>query len=172
MVTKKIVKKKTAANAVSQQYVLFDEQGFKPFHPLTDAIPVAPDEGKYEIGAMRVQLIPVPKELDWALKLVTDNLVLLQMGAKQWIDCDEGSAMSFYLDSWTCAKCSVIFRTSDDKGVIRATYMSRDDRLDLSLPRSSSWENYGLGWLLKRDRCCARGVHNPTPWLGKQCGCK
>jgi len=167
-----LTKRKAAVIEPYFQHLLFDSHGLVPFRPQTDAIPVDPDKGKYEVGDMRILLIPVPNVPARALALVTDSLVLLKQDAKQWAERHEDDPVSFSLESWTCATCSVTFRSTEDKGVIQATYSRSAGHLELSMPCRSSWPDYGLGWLLSGDRCCAREAHNPTPWLGKQCGCE
>lgn len=163
-------KKKSAT--VSRQFNLIDEQGCVPFNLQTDAIPVDADAGKYRIGEMEIHLSPVPKNTARALTLVMDNLVLISKSRDQWGPLCDDDEQVISLDSWTCSKCSVTFGSSKESGVVRATYLRSDDHLEISLPCRKSWPENGLAWLLRGAACCSREVNNPTPWLGKQCGCK
>ena len=154
------------------QLDLFDQQGFVPFKPQTDSIPVDANAGEYKVGDMRIQLQPTPNNLDRALTLVMDCLVLISKSQDQWGILGDDDEQVISLDSWTCSKCSVTFRSNEDKGVVRAKYSRCDDHLEISLPCRKSWPENGLAWLLRLTPCCSREVNNPTPWLGKQCGCK
>ena len=158
--------------AVFMQLDLFDQQGFVPFKPQTDAIPVDADAGKYRIGEMKIHLSPVPRNTARALSLVVDNLRLLQREEKQLTGMGEAGLKVISLESWTCSRLSVTVRKTNDKGVIGAIYLGREDHLEISLPPRKSWPENGLAWLLRGRACCSREVNNPTPWLGKQCGCK
>ena len=163
-------KKKSAT--VSRQLNLIDEQGCVPFNLQTDAIPVDADAGKYQIGEMKIHLSPVPKNTARALSLVVDNLLLLQREEKQLSGLGEAGLQVISLESWTCSRLSITVRKTIEKGVIRATYLGRENHLEISLPPRKSWAECGLAWLLRGAACCSREVNNPTPWLGKQCGCK
>lgn len=163
-------KKKSAT--VSRQLNLIDEQGCVPFNPQTDAIPVDAEAGKYRIGEMKIHLSPVPKNTASAITLVVDNLRLLEREEKQLSGLGEAGLQVISLESWTCSRLSVTVRKTTEKGVIRATYIGRENHLEISLPPRKSWAECGLAWLLRGRACCSREVNNPTPWLGKQCGCK
>ena len=165
-------KRSVAAINRCAQGVLFDEQGYVPFNPQTAAIPVDADAGKYQIGEMKIHLSPVPKNTARALSLVVDNLLLLQREEKQLSGLGEAGLQVISLESWTCSRLSITVRKTIEKGVIRATYLGRENHLEISLPPRKSWAECGLAWLLRGRACCSREVNNPTPWLGKQCGCK
>ncbi len=154
----------------TRQKTLFDEDGYAPFAPSTDAHPVDGEPGSFDVSGMRITLHPNPKDMQFALDLTMDSMVVLHnsKGSRTYVRPMLPRPMR--LDSWKCSKCTVSFRDKTDDGVIHATY-GRPDHLELSIPHMLMWKKCGLQWLWHDEDCCARNTKNPTPWLGRRCDC-
>ena len=154
----------------ANQMTLLNEAGYPDFNPRMDVKTVDAKAGKIEISGMRIELEPVPNDQDWALQLVMRSLVRFSRDKNRWADSDSHMFLPLISEGINCKIVSVEFRKVFDEGIIRATYNRPSAHLNLSLPPRPRWRDCGLDWL-SRDTCCDRERRNPTPWLGRNCGC-
>jgi len=154
----------------TSQATMFNEGGYLHFNADTDAHPVEGLPGGYLVGGMQLELSPPPSDSSKALVLTMDSLTRVHFARAAWRYFRRMSLKPMTLDSRKCKTCIVSFRSRIDDGVIRATY-SGQDKLELSLPHMLMWKSCGLSWLGGDHDCCRRNESNPTPWLGRSCGC-
>ena len=167
---KRAPKQKTPRILDTRQATMFNEGGYRHFNPDIDARPLAGLPGRYMVGAMLLELSPPPSDSSKALVLTMDSLSRVHFARSEWRYFRPMAVKPMTIDSWKCKTCAVSFRSRTDDGVIRATY-SRSDKLELSLPHMLMWQSCGLSWLGGDHDCCRRNESNPTPWLGRSCGC-
>ncbi|MBI5791653.1 MAG: hypothetical protein HZA63_09275 [Rhodocyclales bacterium] len=163
-------KAKLPRYADNTQRTMFNDQGYSLFNFETDARPVAGQPAKYEVAGIQVELSPIPRNPKLAMEMVLEAVALFHFGRNRWSYSHPMAIQPISLDSWLWKVCTVAVRGRTDDGTIRAAY-SRPDNLDISLPHMLMWKTCGLGWLGQDHDCCARNFNNPTPWLGRTCGC-
>lgn len=168
--TKRVPKRKAPLVLATCQETMFNEGGYQHFNADTDANLIEGLPGGYMVVGMQLNLNPPPRNKSKALGLTVDSLTRLHFARAAWRYIHPMTLKPMTLDSWKCKTCVVTFRRGIDDGVIRATYSS-PDKLELSLPHMLMWKTCGLNWLGDDHDCCRRNESNPTPWLGRSCGC-
>lgn len=153
----------------SPQLPLIDSSGNVPIDIDRNVQAIAGQPGKVDVNGMRLQCKPIPNNRPSAIKIVLDALRLLHVARRQWHVSKPGCIEPISLDSWQCRSCTVTFRRNIDSVIILATYSA--GHLELSLPPPRIWKDCGLWWMLFYRDCCERNRSNPTPWLGRSCGC-
>jgi hypothetical protein len=150
------------------QRVLFDQHGFIPFDFLVDAVSVPGCKDTYEVEGMHFVFLPRPRNLPRAMDYTLDAMrALYLLGPQRWNR--RGGMDPIKLDTWQSPSAIAVFRMRHDRGEVLAIYYN--GKLELSLPHPRIWSEVGLGWLYSYRRCCERNQHDPTPWLGRKCGC-
>lgn len=153
------------------QDVLFDGNGHVPFCFATDAAIRDGVTGKVKVAGMRFLLTPAPRDLEKAvLKTIS---AIRQFHAHRPPSGFSASALnrSIKLTIGDGSACVVTVRKDVESTAIRVDHNSRENELALSLPPPKLWGKAGLGWLGQKKDCCERNRDNPTPWIGRSCGC-
>ena len=162
-------KRKTRARVVNpDQILLFDTNGNVPYRFGYDVQAVNGQDDIFKIAAMTIIFSSAPPNAEKAVSKVLDAKRKLHSLRSNWTR-ESGHVYEFTLDS--NERCTVTFRTEVDNGMIEASRSRRDHHLKLSLPIPKMWKKAGLAWLDDPLNCCPRNKNNPTPWLGRSCGC-
>lgn len=155
----------------TSQKVLIDAFGFPPFSFEDDVVVVNEELGRFILGKkIKIELRPVPNKQEIAIRMVIEGLIAASKSYRTW----RASWPTIGLDSWTspCTWFVVSARSQQDNGAVIATWSQENRTLGISLPHTTMWIGHGLAWLATYDRCCAKNEQNPTPWMGKSCGCE
>jgi hypothetical protein len=162
-------KRKTRARFVNpNQKSLFDTNGNVPYRFGYDVQSANGQDHFFKVGEMKINLNTAPRNAEIAVNIVLNAVQELHSLRPNW-NRRSGQVFEFALDS--NERCTVTFRTEVDNGMIEASRSRRDHHLKLSLPTPKMWKKAGLAWLDDPLNCCPRNKNNPTPWLGRSCGC-
>lgn len=153
------------------QDVLFDWNGYVPFRFATDVAIREGVTGKVKVAGMLFVLTPAPRDLEKAVLKTINALRQFHAHRPPSGFSASGLNMSIRLNIGDGSACVVTVRTDVESTAIRADHNSRENELALSLPPPKLWGKAGLGWLGQKKDCCERNRHNPTPWIGRSCGC-
>ena len=127
-------------------------------------------ENKFEIGAMKIALLPPPSDKRKATSIVVESLCVLRQSVSKWHSSAFEHVLPKVGEIGARYACVVTMRLRRDDGVIRAELVE-PRKIELSLPHITTWRANGLGWLTQFDNCCETERANPTPWLGRACTC-
>jgi hypothetical protein len=163
------VKRKTRARFENpDQKLLFDTNGNVPYRFGYDVQAVNGKDHIFKVGEMTINFSLTPSNAEIAVYMVLNAIRRLHSLRHNWTR-RSGKVYGFALDS--NKRCTVTFRTEVDNGMIEAGRSRSDKNLKLSLPTPRTWTKFGLAWLDDPLYCCLRNKNNPTPWLGRSCGC-
>ena len=147
---------------------LFDADGNIPYRFEYDVQAVNGQDRIFKVGEMTINFSLTPSNAEIAVYMVLNAIRRLHSLRHNWTR-RSGKVYGFALDS--NKRCTVTFRTEVDNGMIEAGRSRSDKNLKLSLPTPRTWTKSGLAWLGAPLHCCPRNKNNPTPWLGRSCGC-